>query len=460
MDFVRSYPAIESVFGNRFKAFSNHEIRFRACGVRCAAQTEVAVLGGGAAGLTAAFFAAQSGARVTVFEKNEECGKKILVSGGKRCNILPGGNIDVVSDYFSESKQGALKSIFSRWSLKECQQWIERDLQINLVLDQDTNKLFPSSNSSADVRNSLLRACENLGARIVYRHDVQDVERDSKGKWTCHFKSSDEQVAFDKVILATGGKSYASLGTTGRGYTIAEQLGHTIVPVYPALTPLKGRPPGTEQLAGVSLSDIGLSVHLRKQDGKRMKPIHSKRSDFLITHRGFSGPSVMDLSHYVTMALERDIEAPEMCISWAQGVNETQWESCFMNAARAGTTRVTSIMKQYGIPARLAASLCEYCGIPVDRVIAELKKKERVQLVQVLTQHQLEIHGHEGYPKAEVTGGGVPLKEIDCKTMESLLAPGIYIVGELLDVHGRIGGFNFLWAFTTARLAGISATIP
>lgn len=429
------------------------------------AAADVGVVGSGAAGLAAAYFAANEGSSVILFEKNDESGKKILISGGTRCNVLP-GSVQLASDFSTESKQGALKSVFSRWSLDECREWIENDVGITLSLEESTNKLFPASNSAKEVRDKLLKASINAGvSSIKYSHDLQSIER-QEDYLVCSFKGIPDEYRFKSLILATGGKSFPTLGTTGEGWKILESLGHTLTPVYPALTPLKGDMIGPDHssLAGISLHEVDLSV-MMPSDGpkrKRLKSIRTNRRDFLITHKGFSGPAVLDISEHFVREMERGSSAmPKLKISWIHGVNDAAWDALLQNpkvqSGVGSNSMVTTVLRAYGITHRLAINICNHCEVPIDRKISELRKEERKRLSRCLSECTLNVTGHEGYPKAEVTGGGIPLSEVDCKSMESRIAPNIFICGELLDVHGRIGGFNFLWAWVSGRLAGLGA---
>jgi predicted Rossmann fold flavoprotein len=269
-------------------------------------------------------------------------------------------------------------------------------------------------------------------------------------------------VVHEKIILATGGLSYPAMGTVGTGYTIlSEDLGHTLRDPYPALTPLKGYIPGDGyELSGVSLSTVDVSaVITKKQTAKKQKKgkqIHSKRQDILLTHRGYSGPSILDISHYYTMSKRRDsLQIPEISVSWNASITREAWREALEATSDGAKVRVSSLLRKFGkIPARLAKALCKECGIPDDRILAELRKEEKSALLQCLVGYPLDIYDDEGYPKAEVTGGGVKLEELDCATMESRLHKNLYVIGELCDIHGRIGGFNFLFAWYSGFVAG------
>ncbi|KAL4458525.1 hypothetical protein ABPG75_013390 [Micractinium tetrahymenae] len=430
------------------------------------AEADVVVVGGGAAGLAAAHFAAVSGARVRVLEKMDEAGKKICISGGTRCNVLP-AEVDLQRDYFTESSQSALRAIFSTWSLDDCQYWLtdRHQVGIPLVLEAATNKYFPASNSGAEVRDKLVAACQRHGVRMQYGAALQDLATLPGGGWRVQLADGGA-VDAARVVLATGGLSYAKLGTTGDGFRVLRQHGHALHEPYAALTPLLGQHPGGQQLAGISLYDAELAaVPAAAPDGfggggsrrsrrkLSKKGTRAQRTAMLFTHRGFSGPAILDLSHHAVQALDRGQPPPALRMRWTPA-GPAEWE---VRLQGGGTALAVGVLRREGVPQRLAEALCLKAGVPLDRKLSELKRGERAALVAALTTYQLHVTGHEGYPKAEVTGGGVPLNELDCSSLESRRLPGVHVCGELCDVFGRIGGFNFYFAFVSGRLAGLAA---
>jgi predicted Rossmann fold flavoprotein len=417
---------------------------------------QVIIAGAGAAGLTAAIFAAEAGARVTLLERTDKAGKKILMSGGTRCNVLP--VTMELSDYFSGSSPNLMKRIFRSWSLDACKEWFTGDLGLKLACETTSNKWFPESNSAREVRDVLLNKALESGVNVVYNAPVSRIER-RKENWVVHIEPKGARetsgrvrakaaethfMECDALIIASGGLSVPSIGTDGMGHRFLEKSGHHTTPVYAALTPLTGSDAGHRELAGVSL-DVQLSVY---RDGR--KETESNRSGFLFTHRGYSGPAVLDVSHFQVLAMEHGQPVPEYRVNW-DGTGREIWEQRLF----AGKGNVASVLKNH-LPNRLAEALCHEAGV-TGRNCAELGRNDRKKLLQLLTEYPLKISGHEGYKKAEVTGGGVPLGEINTATLESNIHPRLYVCGEILDVFGRIGGFNFYWAWVTGRLAGLSA---
>jgi predicted Rossmann fold flavoprotein len=393
------------------------------------------IIGAGAAGLTAAYFAAKAGQTVIILEKTDKAGKKILMSGGTRCNVLP--VVMNLDDFFTNASPNLLKKVFKSWSLNACKTWLEEEIGIPLATETESNKWFPTSNSAKEVRDKLLDACLELGVTIKYNQHVRELIQ-GETKWIAKTELQEWQA--DKIILSTGGKSIPSTGTEGEGFRILKNLGHNLVEPYAALTPLKGAHPFEQGLQGISLN-VELSVSALGQKTQ------SNRSGFLFTHDGFSGPAVLDPSHYAVLHQLGRIEKPDFRVNWASKKRD-DWDLHL----QSGRGTVLNRLKEW-LPARLAESLCAECNLNT-RNCSELRREERLNLLEKLVSYPLEVSGNEGYRKAEVTGGGVPLEEINTGNMESKILPGLFLCGELVDVFGRIGGFNFYWAWVSGRLAG------
>jgi hypothetical protein len=399
----------------------------------------VAVIGAGAAGLMAALHAARAGARVTVLERTRDGGRKILISGGGRCNILPA----VLEErrFVTDSSRPAMAKLLRGWPLASQRAFFEDDLGLPLTLEPGTGKLFPTSNRARDVRDRLLAAVGTAGGEIRFGVTVRDLRAGPDG-WSV--VADEGGVGADRVVLATGGLSVPSTGSDGIGLAVAERLGHRINSTYPALTPLLAEPPVHASLAGVSLPvrAAGRWDHRRADSA----------GGFLFTHKGYSGPAVLDVSHLaVRSRLAGDARA-EIEVAWG-GETEVTWEDRLRSQSRK--TVATAIRST--LPGRLADRLVQEAAIASDRTLSQLTRDERRRLVTILTAYRLPWTGDEGYRKAEVTGGGVALGEIDPVTLESRRTPGLHLCGELLDAFGPIGGYNFAWAWATGRQAGLGA---
>lgn len=401
-------------------------------------ETKILIIGAGAAGLTAAIFASKKYNDVVILERTNKAGKKIMISGGTRCNVLPVSMS--YEDYFTGSSKNLMKNVFKSWSINDCYNWFTGEIGLKMVTENESNKWFPASNSAKEVRDLLLNKAEDNGVRIFYDCSVEHIYKENN-KWICKTHEGKKFIA-EKIIMAAGGSSFPEIGTDGTSYKLMKDLGHKLNKTYPALTPLKGSHPGDNLIAGISL-DVELNV---KIDNKKKK---AERTGFLFTHRGYSGPAILDLSHHAVLAIEKNLPKPEIVVNWAK-ISEEEWREILMTAKGS----VFSKIKEY-LPNRLAEALCIEVKL-LDRNFSDLKKEERNKLIEVLSRYKINYTGHEGYKKAEVTGGGIPLEEIDTATMESKILTDFYLCGEILDVFGRIGGFNFYWAWVSGRLAGMS----
>lgn len=395
----------------------------------------VVVIGAGAAGTMAAIFAATAGAETLLLERTADGGRKILISGGGRCNILP-ARLDE-SRFVTDSSPHTLRNMVRSWPLGEQIAFFERELRLPLAEETASGKLFPVSNRARDVRDGLLALAAQRGARFIPDTVVTGVERADRG-WRV-VSDSAPPVEADAVIIASGGLSVPKTGSDGFGLALARALGHTIHPTYAALTPITAKPASFAPLSGVSLT-VTISAHSAARRAEAT-------GGFLFTHRGYSGPSVLDVSHVAV----RDRSA-RLLVRWTAH-DDAAWDAIL----RAdGARQVTTVLRGH-LPERLALQLLGRAGVEPTRTIAQLRREERRALIDALVRTVLPWSGDEGYAKAEVTGGGVSLAEIHPRTMESRKHPGLFLCGEVLDAFGPIGGYNFLWAWATGRAAGIGA---
>jgi predicted Rossmann fold flavoprotein len=400
----------------------------------------VAIIGAGAAGTMAAIFAASAGAESLLLERTRDGGRKILISGGGRCNILP-SRLDE-RRFVTDSSPNTLRKMLRSWPLAEQIAFFERELGMPLVEEAETAKLFPASNRARDVRDGLLALAARKGAHFLPGTTVRGIEP-MAGGWEVE-REGGAPLAVDAVIVATGGLSVPNTGSDGMGLAILEALGHTIHPTYAALTPLVAEPALFGPLAGISLP-----VTLSARDGIRSA---TSAGGFLFTHRGYSGPSVLDVSHVAVRSRQDGDAGARLSVRWTRH-GDAEWE----RALRPVGTRTVAGVLRRELPERLADALANAASVSPSRPLAQLRREERLRLIDVLVRGELPWTGDEGYRKAEVTGGGVSLAEIDPRTMESRRHPGLFICGEVLDAFGPIGGYNFFWAWATGRAAGEAA---
>ncbi len=402
----------------------------------------VVVIGAGAAGVLAAVFAAVGGARVMLLERTRDGGRKILISGGGRCNVLP-SEVDPAR-YVTDSSPNTLRKILLSWSLHDQRRFFEEEVGLRLVLEPETGKLFPESNRARDVRDGLLALARRRGVRTMFDTSVVGLRPPvGQGPWQV-LREDAEPLDAAAVVIATGGLSVPATGSDGTGLRIVRQLGHTLHETYPALTPLTADPPPHAPLAGVSGT-----VVIEAPAGKSR---FRTGGGFLFTHRGYSGPAVLNVSHLAVRSRMAGGPRQPVLVQWGE-LDAQAWERALLDKAQ-GT--VLSLLRRH-LTTRLADALAAEARVEPGRTLAQLRRDERVRLVELLARYPLPWTGDEGYKKAEVTGGGVPLAEVDPRTLESRVAPGLFLCGEILDAFGPIGGYNFLWAWSTGRLAGTGA---
>ena len=400
----------------------------------------VIVVGAGAAGSMAAIFAALAGAETLLVERTRDGGRKILISGGGRCNILP-VRLDE-SRYVTASSPNLLRKMVRSWPLAEQVAFFEHDLGIRLEQEAETGKYFPASHRSRDVRDGLLSHAAGKGVRLAAETLIEGVRPTATG-WRVDRHGMDSLDA-DAVILATGALSVPATGSDGFGLRTLAALGHTMHPTYAALTPLLARSAAYNGLAGVSLT-----VTITARSGERTA---TASGGFLFTHHGYSGPSVLDVSHVAVRAKADGKPPARLFVQWT-ALGEAEWE----RALKPQGARTVNGALRAEMPERLAAVLLGVAGVDATRSLAELRREERRRLIETLVRGELPCTGDEGYKKAEVTGGGLALDEVNPRTMESRRHPGLFVCGEALDAFGPIGGYNFLWAWATGRAAGLGA---
>lgn len=427
---------------------------------RRGATAPIVVVGAGAAGLMAALFAARAGGDVVLIERTGDGGRKILISGGGRCNILP--SLVQPERFVTDSSPNSLRKMLLSWPLSEQIEFFERELAQRLLLEEETGKLFLESNRARDVRDGLVRRVREAGARIWFDAKVTGVTppEDAGGLWSVEIDGA-PSVEASAVIVAAGGLSVPATGSDGTGLRVAEALGHTMHATYPALTPLTAQPTVHAHLAGVSL-DVTLRVGGVGRNGPG-GPITKSRRDrfettggFLFTHRGYSGPTVLDASHMAIRSMGGEpFERAVLSVQWTDW-DAAAWDEALRSGGAAVGGALGGIVGRR-LPDRLALQLLTEAGIDPKTSTAQLTREARLKLVSLLSDYPLPWTGDEGYKKAEVTGGGVSLAEVNPRTMESRRHPGLYFCGEVLDAFGPIGGYNFLWAWATGRAAGCAA---
>ncbi|MEM1109332.1 MAG: NAD(P)/FAD-dependent oxidoreductase [Planctomycetota bacterium] len=409
----------------------------------------VAVIGAGAAGLFTSIFAAKTFNEeflAVAFDGAKRLGAKILIAGGGRCNVTH----DVVRpvDYGggAGSSRNAVKKVLRSFTVEDTIEFFRgRGVELKR---EETGKLFPTTDRARTVLNALLEACYEAGAELLTEHRVTGIER--LGDGFCIETSQGEYHA-KRVVLSTGGKALPKTGSDGFGYGLARSLGHTVTETWPALVPLMLRSNHwLTALKGIAV-DVELSLA-----GPTGKVLHKQDGAMLLTHFGLSGPAAMDISRH--FGGDFGDSAHTLTANLMPTHTFDSLEAELLGQAKTHPRRTVLQVVQPYFPERLAAALVEHGarlepGLP----LSQLPKDGRRALVRTLTALPLPVTADRGYEFAEVTAGGVPLSEVTLSTMESRVCPGLHLAGEILDVDGRIGGYNFQWAWCTGRLAGLGA---
>ena len=409
---------------------------------------DVVIVGAGAAGLFAAIWAGRNSEahpnRIAVFDGAKKLGAKILVAGGGRCNVT---HCRVTEHDFAGSSPAAIRKVLRRFSVAQTIQFFS-DAGVELK-EEETGKLFPVTDSARTILNALIDQSKESHVAIVHPARVAEVEHlpcngaVSELKKEPRFRVVVESsvVLARHVIVCTGGKSLPKSGSDGSGYRLVEKLGHSIArPLVPALVPLVlEESHWIRELSGVT---VPTTVTLSKASGKR---IFSCSGSTLCTHLGLSGPAVLDISRHWLIARNTDSDV-QLSINWlpdqtAETVDE------LLQSRRTGAF---GVLRQW-LPDRLARQICIESGAPL---VGDLTRNNRKKLTQNIVATPLPVTGDRGFSIAEATAGGVPLEEVKLETMESRKCPGLYLAGEVLDVDGRIGGFNFQWAWSSGYVAG------
>lgn len=419
---------------------------------------DIVVIGAGAAGMMAAATAARRGCRVILLEKNRKTGVKILMSGGTRCNITHDTDARGITRAFGHAQRFLQPSI-GKFGPEQVIAFFEsRGVPTKR---EDTGKIFPVSDRAVDVRDALHREMIDAGVRLHLDSPVQSMVRKPDGGWNITTVTAGKQheLTADRVIVTAGGKSWPGCGTTGDAYAWLAQLGHTIVRPRPALVPLVGGTDATRELSGLTLEDIVAEVFTDEHRGGK-KPVIRRRSSWLFTHFGFSGPAAMDVSGVMTAA--PSISQARLRLDLVPDLTEASLRDQLSRRGDASAKQtVVSLLKSW-LPGRLATQLavaCEASTAHGEKRIAEFSNAAAHRLIENLKRWPLPVHDTRGFEKAEVTAGGVALAEVDPKSMQSLRCDDLYIAGEVLDVDGWIGGYNFQAAFSTGRAAAEAAAL-
>jgi predicted Rossmann fold flavoprotein len=408
---------------------------------------DIAIIGAGAAGMMAGIWAAKTNPKLDILliDGAKKLGAKILVSGGGRCNIT---NRYVSANDYGGGSRNAIKKVLQEFTADETISFFN---QLNVqTKEEPLGKIFPLSNSAKDIVKALLAEINKLGIVLQHPYRVGKVNYQDN---QFMIMSDDNQptVYANKLILATGGRALPKSGSDGKGYLFTKQFGHSLTKnIFPALVPL------TLENNNFLLALKGITLPTKLSVNS---PLSKKKISFggstLITHFGLSGPSVLNISRYY-IAAKNESMLTELEMNFLPEIPIETFEKTLTNSSKQ---IVSSILKNY-LPQRLGNAILKECGIPDQLPVHQLPKAKRKKLLMLLFRYPLPITGNRGYAYAEVTAGGIPLTEITLKSMESRIQENLFLCGEILDVDGKIGGYNFQWAWSSGVIAGRSAAAP
>ncbi len=407
----------------------------------------VLVIGGGAAGMLAAFFAQRNGAQVTLIERNEKLGKKIYITGKGRCNLTNAAETDEFMRAIVRNPRFMYAS-FAHFNNQDMMQLMER-LGVPLKVERG-NRVFPVSDHSSDIIAGLRRGLEREGVKIAYdARAAHLILRD--GKCCGVTMENGEQLIADAVILATGGLSYPTTGSTGDGYALAKEAGHSIVNPMPALVPIETKESWPAILSGISLKNVALKAW--KTGGKKKKYFYDEQGEMLFTHFGVTGPLVLTLSSYLPEKLD-DIR---MSIDLKPALDEQTLDARLLRDFKEYSRKQLVSVMDGLVPHNLGLQILVIAGISPQMPVNSVTQGQRAEILRLLKNLPLTPKALRGFNEAIVTRGGVNVREVNASTMESKLASGLYFAGEMLDLDAHTGGYNLQIAFSTGALAGRSA---
>ncbi len=401
--------------------------------------TKIAVIGGGAAGLMAAGTAISYGADVTVFEHMQYVGRKIGITGKGRCNLT---NACTLQEFMENVPRNPrfLYAALSALSPEDTMHLFE-NLGVSLKVER-ARRVFPENDKAATIVNALRKYIRD--ARLVHEK-VASVQKNANGKF---YINGNESVLFDKVILATGGRSYPRTGSDGSGHRLARKLGHTVSPLYPSLVPLESDSTYCGRMQGLSLKNVGIRI---ERDGK---VLYSDFGEMLFTHFGVSGPMILSASAHLA---GQNLDGVSLSIDWKPAIDEKELDARLISIFEKESNKDFANALSALLPAAAIEVFIDASEIPPRKKVREITKEERRRLLSLLKVFRIPICGFRPIEEAIITRGGIEVREINPKTMESKICDGLYLAGEIIDVDAYTGGYNLQIAFSTGFLAGKSA---
>ena len=417
---------------------------------------KVLVIGGGPAGMMAAITSAQNGNDVTILEKMNSCGKKLLITGKGRCNITSSISIDE----FIKNVPGNGKFLYS------CLNNFTNEDILNILKEEGLqtkvergNRVFPITDKSQDVLQALLNRLKKLKVKIEVGANVKEIltEQDIVSGVKYIQGGKEKILKADKVILATGGKSYSATGSTGDGYELAKKVGHTVTEIKPSLVPISTKGKDLEicrRMQGLSLKNVAIKI----KDAKNNKIIYEDFGEMIFTHFGVSGPVILSGSAHLLRYKKEDIRQGniKLIIDLKPALDVQKLDDRILRDFSLEKNKIFKNSLDNLLPQKMISTVIELSGIDQNKKVNEITREERVRLVQLLKNFEITLHDFRPIEEAIITAGGISIKEINPKTMESKLIKGLYFAGEIIDVDAYTGGFNLQIAYSTGYVAGMT----
>ena len=415
---------------------------------------KVIVIGGGPSGMIAAITASEHGNKVILLEKMQSLGRKLLITGKGRCNITS----SLGMEEFIKNTPGNgmfLYSAYKNYTNKDIIEFLEK--QGLKVKKERGNRIFPVTDKSKDVLECFIKRLKELNVDIHYNTKVDEiiVQNDAETKRAIAVKTEKEIIKADKIILATGGKSYPLTGSTGDGYDMAKKLGHKIIEIKPSLVPLESyQKEICKKLQGLSLRNVAIKL----MDINKNKAIYEDFGEMIFTHFGVSGPTILSSSAHLVRA--KNIQEKfankqiTLVIDLKPALTEEKLNERILRDFQVYKNKMFKNSLEKLLPQKLIPIVIEKSRIDSDKKVNEITKVERKNLIKILKNFELEISGFRPIDEAIITSGGIDIKEINPKTMESKLVKGLYFAGEIIDVDSYTGGFNLQIAYSTGYTAG------
>lgn len=416
--------------------------------------SKVIVVGGGPAGMFAAYFAAKNGHKVTLLEQNEKLGKKLYITGKGRCNITNASDMEVLFQNVCSNRKFLYSAFYSYTNEQVIDFFEEHGLQTKI---ERGNRVFPMSDHSSDVINTLAKALRSVGVEVRLYTKVKNllIDMDSCseiGGIEKHIRGvlldDCTKLYADAVILATGGFSYQSTGSTGAGYRFAEESGHKMVKITPSLVPLETKESWVTQLQGLSLKNVAIKIT------KGKKKLYEDFGEMLFTHFGLSGPMILSAS----AAIKPDYlqEALLLSLDLKPALDKEQLDKRILREFEEAINKQFKNVVPKLLPAKMVQIVIDLSGIDGEKKVNEITKEERMHFVDLLKALPMTITGTRGWNEAIITKGGISVKDVNPSTMESKIVKNLYFAGEMLDLDAMTGGYNLQIAWSTGYLAGNS----